>query len=170
MQFQQGNHDPEYIHRLDALPEPFRTAYKEGDWDIFIGQAFNFNQVNHVLKGSDCVDPPENAEIYVTFDWGFGAPFSLGWWWVDADNRVYRFSEMYGWNGTPNQGIRWEDSRIAEEILKHEKNLDIALDRPIRLAGHDCGNKKLDGYFNIEITFQLELFLEDDDHSLFRFE
>jgi hypothetical protein len=136
--------DPEYIHRLDALPEPFRTAYKEGDWDIFIGQAFNFNRVNHVLTGADCVDPPENAEIYMTFDWGFGAPFSLGWWWVDADNRVYRFSELYGWNGTPNQGIRWEDSRIAEELLKHEENLGIPLHRPIRLAGHDCWNKKPD--------------------------
>lgn len=136
--------DPDYIHRLDALPEPFRTAYKDGDWDIFVGQAFQFNRVNHVIKHADAPFVPENAPIYMTFDWGFGAPFSVGWWWVDADNRIYRFHEWYGWNGTPNQGLRWEDSRIAERIIEIEQQLGIKKDRPWRLAGHDCWNKKPD--------------------------
>jgi len=63
---------------------------------------------------------------------------------VDNDDRIYRFDEFYGWNGTPNQGIRWEDSRIAEFILKKEEDLKISRDRPTRLAGHDCWNKKPD--------------------------
>jgi hypothetical protein len=136
--------DPDYIHRLDALPEPFRTAYKDGDWDIFIGQAFQFNRVNHVIPHADSPYVPDDAPIYMTMDWGYGAPFSVGWWWVDGDDRVYRFDEWYGWNGTPNQGVRWEDSRIAEEILRKEEELGIRIDRPIRLAGHDCWNKKPD--------------------------
>jgi hypothetical protein len=136
--------DPEYIHRLDALPEPFRTAYKEGDWDIFIGQAFQFNHVDHVIPHAECPEVPEGAPIYTTYDFGYGAPFSHGWWWVDGENRIYRFHEYYGWNGTPNEGLRWEDSRVAEEILKTEKTLGIDRMRPIRLTGHDSFNKKPD--------------------------
>ena len=78
--------DPEYIHRLDALPEPYRTAYKDGNWDIFLGQAFNFSKEYHVLK--EPIPIPRYAPIYMTYDWGYGAPFSIGWWWVDADGRV----------------------------------------------------------------------------------
>jgi hypothetical protein len=163
--------DPDYIHRLDALPEPFRTAYKEGDWDIFIGQAFQFNKLDHVIPHAECPFVPDNAPIYMTMDWGFGAPFSIGWWWVDADDRIYRFAEWYGWNGTPDQGIRWEDSRIAEEIIKKETELGIALDRPTRLAGHDCWNKKPDykgsgqGPPTAEVFAQYRIFLNKADST-----
>ncbi|KKK72224.1 hypothetical protein LCGC14_2906040, partial [marine sediment metagenome] len=32
--------DPDYIKRLEGLPEPWRTALLFGNWDIFMGQAF----------------------------------------------------------------------------------------------------------------------------------
>jgi hypothetical protein len=140
--------DPQYIHRLDALPEPYRTAYKDGDWDIFLGQAFRFSRQHHVIKPRPV---PEYAPIYMTFDWGYGAPFSVGWWWVDADGRIYRFGEWYGWNGTPNQGLRLPDSQIAEGIVQREIALDLRNPETrterkhiIRLAGPDCFNKKPD--------------------------
>jgi len=137
--------DPGYIHRLDALPEPYRTAYKEGRWDIFLGQAFHFSTEFHVIKP---LPIPRHAPIYTTFDWGFGAPFSWGWWWVDADGRVYRFAEWYGWNGTTNQGLRWEDSRVADEIRRREAELadqyHIDFRTAIRKAGPDCFQKKPD--------------------------
>jgi hypothetical protein len=66
------------------------------------------------------------------------------WHWVDADNRVYTFAEDYGWNGTPNQGLRLTDSQIAERIRSREKKLGIE-DRDIRrLAGKDSFSKKPD--------------------------
>jgi hypothetical protein len=133
--------DPGYIHRLDALPEPYRTAYKEGRWDIFIGQAFNFNRVHHVI---DPIEIPNYAPIYMTFDWGFGAPFSIGWWWTDADGRLYRFAEWYGWNGTVNQGLRLEDSEVARGIKEREEKLGITGKVQVRYAGPDCFNKKPD--------------------------
>jgi hypothetical protein len=133
--------DPDYIHRLDALPEPYRTAYKEGDWDIFIGQAFNFTRMHHVCKP---LPIPDHAPLYMTFDWGYGAPFAVLWHWVDSDNRVYVFAEDYGWNGTPNQGLRLTDSQIAERIKQRETRLGIE-DRDIRrLAGKDSFSKKPD--------------------------
>ncbi|MFW5958289.1 MAG: terminase large subunit domain-containing protein [Desulfosalsimonas sp.] len=134
-------HDPGYISRLDALPEPYRTAYKEGDWEIFLGQAFKFNRADHVI---DPISIPAHAPMYMTFDWGYGAPFSIGWWWVDSDGRVYRCHEWYGWNGTPNQGLRLSDSEIAEGIIKREERLGIHKRDIKRLAGPDCFSKKPD--------------------------
>ena len=86
----------------------------------------------------------------MTYDWGFGAPFSIGWWWVDADGRLYRFAEWYGWNGTPNGGLRWEDSRVVEALIEKERNmtnnsfLNFSRQPQVRYAGHDCWNKKPD--------------------------
>ena len=133
--------DPGYIDRLDALPEPYRTAYKDGDWDLFMGQAFQFNRQWHVI---DPIPIPESAHLYMTFDWGFGKPFSVGWWWVDNDTRIYRFSEWYGWNGTPDQGIRLTDPEIADGILKHEESMGIAGRKIQRLCDPACFNKKPD--------------------------
>jgi len=133
--------DPGYAARLDALPEPYRSAYRDGDWDIFLGQAFAFSRRLHVIKPRPI---PEQALLLMTFDWGYGAPFSLGWWWVDADGRLYRFAEWYGSNGSPNQGLRLSDSEIAAGIRERERTLGIAK-RPItRLAGPDCFAKKPD--------------------------
>ncbi len=132
--------DPEYIHRLEALPEPYRTAYRYGDWDIFLGQAFLFTS-DHVV---DPMPVPDYAQIYCTFDWGYGAPFSVGWWWVSSDGRLYRFSEWYGWNGVPNQGLRLTDSDIADGIIDREKELGISRRNIIRRAGPDIFSKKPD--------------------------
>lgn len=137
--------DPSYWQILNTLPENIRQAFRDGSWDIFRGQAFTFLREYHVTKP---LPIPENAQLYSTFDWGFGAPFSWGWWWVDNDGRGYRFAEIYGWNGTPNQGVRWEDSRIAQEVRRREAELSqrygISFARCIRKAGPDCFQKKPD--------------------------
>lgn len=159
--------DPNYIHRLDALPEPYRTAYKDGKWDIFLGQAFNFSKEHHVIQP---IPVPDNAPIYMTFDWGFGAPFSIGWWWVDADGRLLRFAEWYGWNGEINKGLRLEDSRIAEGIVEREQKRGGV--RPqVRLTGHDSFNKKPDykgggqGKSTSEVFAEYGLYLTKADPS-----
>ncbi len=136
--------DPDYVNRLDGLPEPFRTAYKDGDWDIFMGQAFVFNRVNHVIPAADA-QPEANSPVYMVFDWGFGAPFAIYWCHIDSYGRVIVFREWYGWNGTPNQGIRLVDTEIAEGVVKREEVWDInpnAVQQ--RLSGHDSWNKKPD--------------------------
>ena len=133
--------NPNYINQLRALPEPYRTAYMTGDWDIFLGQMFAFRRDRHII---DPVPIPSDAPIYMTFDWGFGAPFSVGWWWVDADGRLYRFAEWYGWNGTPNQGLRLTDQEIARGIREREYKLGLDSLRVMRYAGHDCFQRRPD--------------------------
>lgn len=135
--------DEAYWSQLSTLPEELRRAFRDGDWDIFLGQAFP-----ELRKATHEIEPiwpiPENAYLYMTFDWGFGAPFSLQWWWVDADNRVYLFREWYGWNGSANQGLRLPDSEIATGILRREDQWGISSRQIIRLAGPDCFQKKPD--------------------------
>jgi hypothetical protein len=135
--------DPTYVRRLQSIKDPaLRAAWLLGDWDSFTGQAFDFSREFHVIPWQTI---PDYAPIYTTFDWGFGAPFSHAWWWVDGDNRVYRFAEWYGWDGvTPNIGIRMEDSKIADGIIEREKKLKLKGKDIIRLASHDCWNKKPD--------------------------
>jgi len=134
--------DPKYVARLLSIKDPaLKRAWIEGDWDVYIGQAFNFSKTHHVIEPFPI---PEHAVIYMTMDWGFGAPFSIGWWWIDADNRVYRFNEWYGWDGTPNQGLRLEDSDIAKGIIRKEKEMGIDGRKIMRISGSDCFNKKPD--------------------------
>jgi len=133
--------DPGYAARLDALPEPYRTAYLEGDWDVFLGQAFSFSRRLHVIRPRPV---PEHAPLLMTFDWGYGAPFSVGWWWRDGDGRLYRFGEWYGASGLPNQGLRLTDSEIASGILEREAGYGLTGRAITRLAGPDCFARKPD--------------------------
>ena len=133
---------PSYWAQLQTLPENLRRAFVDGDWNFFIGQAFpDFVPSVHVVPFSP---PPDGAPLYSTFDWGFGAPFSWGWWWVDNDGRVIRMDEWYGWNGTANTGLHMSDTDIARGIVEREKALGIWGRGIIRLAGHDCFAKRPD--------------------------
>lgn len=141
--------DQTYWQMLNTLPAHLRPAFKDGSWDTFVGQALQeWNRLHHVIKP---LPVPKDAPIFMTFDWGFGAPFSVGWWWVDADGRFYRFNEWYGWNGTPNQGLRLADSEIAQGIIKKEKAMGFNVERDglvnpqiMRLCDPTCFNKKPD--------------------------
>ena len=134
--------DPGYVTRLNSLPEPWRTAYKDGRWDIFMGQMFLFSERHHVIAPRPI---PEGAPIYFTFDWGFGAPYSAGWWWIDNDNRFYRFKELYGQlTGAPdNTGARETDEVIAAHINRIEEEEGVK-GRVRHILSPDCWNKKPD--------------------------
>lgn len=165
--------DASYWSVLNTLPENLRQAFRDGSWDVYQGQAFTFSRENHVLKSD--IPIPEHAPLYTTFDWGFGAPFSWLWWWIDADGRAYLFSEWYGWNGTPNQGLRWEDSRVAREILNKEDALaekyKINFKDVTRLTNPDCFQKKPDykgggqGPSTAEVFAQHGIYLSPGDPS-----
>ena len=133
--------DPLYVARLKSISDPaLRKAWLDGDWDVYIGQALEFNQA-HIIKP---IEIPGYAQLYSTFDWGFGKPFSWGWWWVDSDGRLYRFAEWYGSTATPDEGLRLPDTDVALGIIERERKMVINGRRIIRLAGPDCFQKKPD--------------------------
>jgi hypothetical protein len=133
--------DPLYEARLRSMHnKELVDAWLSGDWRAIVGQAFHFGP-RHIIEPLWPI--PSWAPIYMTYDWGFGAPFSIGWWWVDGDDRIYRFSEWYGWNKvTPNVGLRLTDAEVAEGIVKKEKEMGIWGRNITRIAGPDSFNKK----------------------------
>lgn len=134
--------DPGYITRLQSIKDPIlRKAWLEGDVDMVIGRAFTLHPKNII----EPIWPiPNHVPVVMGFDWGWGAPFSVGWYWVDGENRLYRFAEWYGMAGIeqPNKGLMLTDKQIAMGILERERDMGIADRRIMRFAGHDCANKK----------------------------
>ena len=125
--------DPEYITRLASLPENEKRALLYGDWDSFSGQVFTEWRNNPdgytTRRNTHVITPfkiPDSWKIYRGFDFGYSRPFSVGWYAVDHDGRLYRIRELYGCTGTPNEGVRWEPGEIARQIKQIEKE-DINL-------------------------------------------
>ena len=134
--------DPKYVRRLMSIRDPMlRKAWLDGNWDVYIGQAFMLSPDHHIIKP---LPVPGSAPLYMTFDWGWSAPFSIGWWWVDADGRIYRFAEWYGWDEKENEGLKMLDSEIAKGIIQRELDLGISGKPIIRLSDPTCFNKKPD--------------------------
>lgn len=147
--------DAAYWSMLSTLPENLRESFRDGRWDVFVGQAFP--QINKEVHAIQPVWPiPDHAPIYTTFDWGFGAPFSWGWWWMDEEGRAIRCNRWYGASG-PNQGLRLSDSEVAEGIIDREIKMGLAAmacpgdyksvkwnRQIIRYAGFDCFAKRPD--------------------------
>jgi hypothetical protein len=120
--------NPEYVEILDNLPEKLRKAHRHGDWNVFEGQYFEefTDDINHYQDriGTHVIDPfeiPAEWKIYRSFDFGYAKPFSVGWWALDSDGRLYRILELYGCTGDPNVGVKWHPGKIAEKIREVEE-------------------------------------------------
>lgn len=119
--------DGEYVKRLEALPPKLRRAWLEGKWDIFDGQFFEEfrddpehyldRRFTHVIEPFDI---PKSWVIYRSYDFGYGRPFDCSWWAVDYDGRAYLILELYGWNGSPDTGLKWTPDRQFREIRRIE--------------------------------------------------
>lgn len=121
--------DPNYLANLALLPEAERDALLYGNWDSFSGQVFtewrNDPARYQDQRWTHVVEPfpiPPDWKIWRGFDFGYSRPFSVGWYVVDHDGRIYRIKEMYGCTGEPNTGVRWEPGRIGREIREAEQN------------------------------------------------
>lgn len=121
--------DPGYIKQLEALPEHKRRAHLYGDWDVYDGQVFEeFRDLREHYDdrcGTHVIAPfeiPAEWRIYRSFDFGYAKPFSVGWWAVDYDGRLYRILELYGCvRSEPNVGLRWTPDEIFTEISRIER-------------------------------------------------
>lgn len=114
---------PEYINQLKALPYAIRQAWLYGSWDINSGAVFTEFRDNpegyltrkwtHVIEP---FDPPEHWPIYRSFDWGYNAPFSCGWWAVGDDGALYRIMEWYGMGNEVGTGLHMAPETVFERI------------------------------------------------------
>ena len=131
---------PDYIKQLEALPPKLRQAWLEGRWDVFQGAFFEEfrttpepqkcheagiteeialqeHKWTHVIKPFDI---PKHWKIYRSYDFGYGKPFSIGWFAVDEDGCAYHILELYGCTQTPNEGVRWSASQQFDRVVEIE--------------------------------------------------
>lgn len=164
--------DPQYVQRLASLPEAERNALLYGNWDSFEGQVFTewINDAAHYLdrKNTHVIAPfkvPETWAIWCGLDWGYSRPFSVGWYAVDHERRMYRIRELYGCTGTPNQGVKMEPAQVAREIKRIEAEDPNLKDRKIRRVG-DPAIWGSDGTESIGSLFEKErVYFEKGDHA-----
>lgn len=134
--------DPNYLANLALLPEAEKKALLYGDWDSFSGQVFaewvdnpkhyTDRQNTHVIAPFRV---PNEWNIYRGFDWGYAKPFSVGWYAVDCDKRIYRIRELYGCTDSPDTGVKWEPAYIARKIREIEgEDLNLKGKRIIGVA------------------------------------
>lgn len=119
--------DPTYLARLAMLPEKDRNALLYGDWDSFDGQVFTewINDSKHYKDGkyTHVIEPfkvPPHWLIYRGFDFGYAKPFSVGWYAVDTEGKIYRIREYYGCTGNANEGLKITPQEIAKNIKEIE--------------------------------------------------
>lgn len=144
--------DPTYIKRLEALPPKLKEAWLHGRWDVFEGAYFEeFRQTPDIQKCYEAgitteealqqrrwthviepFDIPAGWNVYRSYDFGYGKPFSVAWWAVDYDDVAYRILELYGCTNTPNEGIKWSPSQQMERIAKIEREHPYLRGRTIR--------------------------------------
>jgi len=119
--------DPNYVANMAMLPEATRKALLEGSWDTFSGQAFvewRNNTLGYLTRQwSHVIEPfkiPATWRRFRSYDFGYAKPFSVMWYAMDNDGRIYVIRELYGTNGVPNEGSRWDPVRQAQEIKRIE--------------------------------------------------
>lgn len=84
--------DPNYVKRLENLPEKERKAFLHGDWDIFEGQYFGeFKRDIHVIEPFEI---PSHWKRYTTKDYGLDMLANY-WIAIDTEGNAYVYKELY---------------------------------------------------------------------------
>lgn len=164
--------DPQYIQRLASMPEAERNALLYGDWDSFSGQVFSEwrNDSTHYMdrRNTHVIAPfriPAEWSIWCGLDWGYSRPFSVGWYAIDGERRLYHIRELYGCTGTPNQGVMWEPGKLAREIKRIEAEDPNLKGRTIHRVG-DPAIWQSDGTESVGALMERErVYFEKGDHA-----
>ena len=164
--------DPEYVARLASMPEAERNALLYGDWNTFSGQVFTEwrNDPEHYSDRlrTHVINPfkvPKEWAVWCGLDWGYSRPFSVGWYAVDHDRRMYRIREYYGCTGTPNVGLKLEPTEVAKAIRQIEEDDPNLRGRQIHRVG-DPAIWGSDGTESIGALMERQrVYFEKGDHA-----
>ncbi len=137
--------DPDYLDKLKMIAQDDPNLYKAwilGDWHLNVGGFFGdlWDKKIHELPRFEV---PASWKVYRSFDWGSAAPWAVSYFAIcngeqpeghfarkaAAEGRLPYFTngthvvidEIYGWNGTPNEGDRATSQEIAERVLEKDK-------------------------------------------------
>jgi hypothetical protein len=126
--------DPLYVARLQQTGSAeLVRAWLEGDWDIVEGAFFDrWSSANIIAPFAI----PGFWLRFRSFDWGYAAPFSVGWWAVVSDDfphsagrlprgALIRYREWYG-ASRRGDGLRLDAEAVAAGILEREAREKIS--------------------------------------------
>lgn len=120
--------DPEYVKRLEDLPEHLRKAYLEGDWNIFAGQMFTMlTPSKHII---DPIKLPPGTQYFAGYDYGFNHPFAFVLCALTPAGEYFVVSH-----------IRERFVEVADQAALMLKMLE-GKNRVMVYAGHDIFNKE----------------------------
>jgi len=129
--------DPTYMAKIYSLTqddEMLRKAWIDGSWDLIIGGFFTdvWDKDIHILP---TFKVPVSWRLMRSFDWGSSKPWGVSYGFEangeQPDTRhlggmklpyipkgsVIIPNEIYGWNGTANEGDQATSSQIASRVL-----------------------------------------------------
>ncbi len=130
--------DPTYMGKIYELTkdnEMLRKAWIDGSWDLIMGGFFTdvWDKNIHILPHFNI---PSTWRLYRSFDWGSSRPWAVTYGFEsngeqpdDPDipyipkGSVVVPTEIYGWNGSANEGDRATSQEIAERVA----DVDAAL-------------------------------------------
>ena len=135
--------DPGYVARLQLSgSKELVRAWLEGDWNIVEGAFFDRWSARNIVRPFAM---PGFWTRFRSFDWGYAAPFSVGWWAVASDNwpvpafagtsggggiiprgAMIRYREWYGAGARPGEGLRLTAEEVAAGIAQREAGEKIA--------------------------------------------
>lgn len=109
-------YDPDYIKRLDALPEKERKALKYGDWDIYDGMFFpEFKRSVHVIEPFKI---PDNWNRYIAMDYGLDM-FAVLFVAIDTKGKAYIYNEIHKSNLIVSEAVQTLKSYMRQNKYKY---------------------------------------------------
>lgn len=109
-------YDPDYIKRLDALPEKERKALKYGDWDIYDGMFFpEFKRSIHVVEPFKI---PDNWNRYIAMDYGLDM-FAVLFVAIDTKGKAYVYNEIHKPNLIVSEAVQTLKSYMRQNKYKY---------------------------------------------------
>ena len=104
--------DKAYIHELESLPEPLRSAYLNGDFDALLGSFFLIDP--DVLEDPFDIEDSQLSSLYLSLDHGIQHHTSAGCHYMSPDGTIHRL-----WSYLANG---YTAEHHAREILDRCKN------------------------------------------------
>lgn len=144
--------DPNYVKRLENLPETQRRAFLYGDWDIFEGQYFKeFKREIHVVP---YYEPPQEWRRYFVMDYGLD---KLAGYWIaqNSQGKCIVYKEVF------------ESDLIISDAAKRIKDMTLSNERIFQyLAPPDLWNRRQEtGKSAAEIFQENGLYLNKTDNN-----
>jgi hypothetical protein len=92
--------DPDYVNRLNLLPENERRALLYGDWHAYAGQVFTefrakrlASEPENAIHVIEPFDVPTWWPKIIAIDWGWDAHTWVGWAAISPEERVFLYRE-----------------------------------------------------------------------------